>query len=252
MIFGAAAAIVPGALEFAAATDVQAAVNVLDTKPMKRPKLLFFDVNETLLDLSAMKTSVAQALDGRTDLLPLWFTTMLQYSLVATVGVNYDDFLEIGAAAMIMVARNNGVTLSQEAARRAMLPIRSLPPHPDIPSGLDQLKKAGFCMVTLTNSSQVAVDTQIKNAELMEMFEVRLSIEEVQLFKPHRHVYKWAARKMGLLPEECMLVAAHGGLARCFSFPARRSALSTGTRTGNRGTESDRSGKTPHRAGEMT
>jgi Haloacid dehalogenase-like hydrolase len=107
-------------------------------------------------------------------------------------------------------------------------------------------------LVTLTNSSQVAVDTQIKNAELMEMFEVRLSIEEVQLFKPHRHVYKWAARKMGLLPEECMLVAAHGGLARCFSFPARRSALSTGTRTGNRGTESDRSGKTPHRAGEMT
>jgi 2-haloacid dehalogenase len=145
MIFGAAAAIVPGALEFAAATDVQAAVNVLDTKPMKRPKLLFFDVNETLLDLSAMKTSVAQALDGRTDLLPLWFTTMLQYSLVATVGDNYDDFLEIGAAAMIMVARNNGVTLSQAAARRAMLPIRSLPPHPDIPSGLDQLKKAGFC-----------------------------------------------------------------------------------------------------------
>jgi 2-haloacid dehalogenase len=53
---------------------------------MKRRKLLFFDVNETLLDLSAMKTSVAQALDGRADLLPLWFTTMLQYSLVATVG----------------------------------------------------------------------------------------------------------------------------------------------------------------------
>jgi hypothetical protein len=58
MIFDAAAAIVPGALEFASTTDVQAAVNVLDTKPMKRPKLLFFDVNETLLYLSAMKTRV--------------------------------------------------------------------------------------------------------------------------------------------------------------------------------------------------
>jgi hypothetical protein len=72
---------------------------------MKRRKLLFFDVNETLLDLSAMKTSVAQALDGRADLLPLWFTTMLQYSLVATVGNNYDNFGEIGAAAMMMVAQ---------------------------------------------------------------------------------------------------------------------------------------------------
>jgi 2-haloacid dehalogenase len=123
---------------------------------MKRPKLLFFDVNETLLDLSAMKTRVAQALDGRGDLLPLWFTTMLQYSLVATVADNYEDFGEIGAAAMMMVGRINGVTLLQETARKAMLPIRSLPPHPDVPSGLEQLKQAGFRMVTLTNSSQPA------------------------------------------------------------------------------------------------
>src|SRR5260370_30266073 len=125
---------------------------------MKRPKFLFFDANETLLALSAMKTSVAQALDGGADLLPLWFTTMLQYSLVATVGDNYDDFGEIGAAAMIMVARNNGVTLSQEAAREAVQPIRSLPPHPDVRPALDQLKEAGFRMVTLTNSSQAGVN----------------------------------------------------------------------------------------------
>jgi 2-haloacid dehalogenase len=101
---------------------------------MKRRKLLFFDVNETLLDLSVMKTSVAEALDGRADVLPLWFTTMLQYSLVTTVGDNYDNFGEIGAAAMMMVARNHGVRLSQEAGRKAMVPIRSLPPHPDVAS----------------------------------------------------------------------------------------------------------------------
>jgi 2-haloacid dehalogenase len=177
---------------------------------MKRPKVLFFDVNETLLDLSTMKTSMAQALDGRAELLPLWFTTMLQYSLVATVGDNYDDFGEIGAAAMMMVGRNHGVTLSQEAARKAVSPIRSLPPHPDVASALDKLKQAGFRMVTLTNSSQATVDAQIQNAQLMEMFEARLSIEDIQIFKPHRHAYKWAARRLRLPSEECMLIAAHG------------------------------------------
>ena len=65
-------------------------------------------------------------------------------------------------------------------------------------------------MVTLTNSSQAGVDAQISNAELMDQFEARLSIEDIQMFKPHGHVYRWAARKMGLPPEECMLVAAHG------------------------------------------
>src|SRR5262249_38266497 len=82
----------------------------LDTKSMKRPKILFFDVNETLLDLGGMKTSVAKALNGRADLLPLWFTTMLQYSLVDTVGDNYDDFGEIGAATMGWRPRCSSVT----------------------------------------------------------------------------------------------------------------------------------------------
>lgn len=131
----------PDASEFDVA-DADTLVNVIDTKYMKRPKLLFFDVNETLLDLSAMKASVAHALGGRADLLPLWFTTLLQYSLAATVGDNYEDFGEIGAATLTMVARNNGVALSLEDARQAMLPIRSLPPHPDVISGLDQLSLA--------------------------------------------------------------------------------------------------------------
>jgi len=172
--------------------------------------MLFFDVNETLLDLNAIKASVATALDRREDLLPLWFTTMLQYSLVATVGEHYDDFGTIGAAAMVMVARNNQVALSLEAARNAVLPMRSLPPHREVLSALGTLKEAGFRMVTLTNSSQTAVDAQIENAGLSEMFEAKLSVDSVRRFKPHRQVYNWAVTRMGLMPAECMLIAAHG------------------------------------------
>lgn len=172
--------------------------------------MLFFDVNETLLDLNAMKTSVATALGGREDLLPLWFTTMLQYSLVATVGDHYEEFGAIGAAAMMMVAGNNQITLSLEAARTAILPMRSLPPHREVPTALNTLKKAGFRMVTLTNSSQAAADAQIENAGLSGMFEAKLSVESVRLFKPHRQVYNWAATRMAVMPEDCMLIAAHG------------------------------------------
>lgn len=71
-----------------------------------RPKVLFFDVNETLLDLSAVKKEVGNALGGREDLLPLWFTTMLQYSLVVSASGTYEPFGHIGAAALQMVAAN--------------------------------------------------------------------------------------------------------------------------------------------------
>ena len=65
-------------------------------------------------------------------------------------------------------------------------------------------------MVTLTNSSHSTVDAQIGNAGLMDLFEDLLSIEDIQMFKPHTHVYRWAARKMGVPSNECLLVAAHG------------------------------------------
>jgi len=178
--------------------------------PRIRPKVLFFDVNETLLDLNRMRAGVAEALGGREYLLPLWFTTMLQYSLVDTVSGAYHDFADIGVAAMLMVARNNGIELSERAARDAVSAIRSLPPHPDVAPSLKTLQQAGFRMVTLTNSSNAGVEAQMKNAGLTRFFESRLSIEDILLFKPHTHAYGWAARKMGLRADECMLVAAHG------------------------------------------
>lgn len=180
-------------------------------KKTMRPKVLFFDVNETLLDLTAMKTSVGKALGDRSDLLPLWFTTMLQYSLVTTVGSQYNDFGVIGSAALQMVAANNNIVLTESEAKDAILtPIRSLPAHPEVKEALKQLRDAGYKLVSFTNSSNIGVETQFKNAGLLDYFDERLSIEDVGKFKPHTDAYNWAARKMKVQPNECLLVAAHG------------------------------------------
>lgn len=178
---------------------------------LARPDLLFFDVNETLLDLTAMRTSVGAALGGREDLLPLWFTTMLQYSLVATVGKAYEGFGEIGTAALQMVAANHGISLTTDQAREAIVEsLRALPPHPEVKAALAQLKTAGYKLVALTNSSQKGLTTQFENAGLTEYFEALLSVEAVQKFKPHPDTYGWAAKHMGVRPETALMTAAHG------------------------------------------
>ena len=71
---------------------------------MRRPEVLFFDSNETMLDMSAMKPQVVEALGGREELMSLWFSTMLYHSLVDTVTCSYHDLCSIGAAGMQMVA----------------------------------------------------------------------------------------------------------------------------------------------------
>lgn len=177
---------------------------------MPRPTTIFLDVNETLLDLTAIKDTVGKALGGRADLLPLWFSTMLHHSLVASAMDEYRNFGEIGVAAMQMVARNLGIELTKEAAQAAVKPMTTLPPHPDVPPALKKLKKAGFQLYTLTNSSSEGVRSQMAHAKLDPYLAGKLSVEEIALFKPNRHVYRWAARKVGTPVSECMMIAAHG------------------------------------------
>ena len=178
--------------------------------PTVTPQAIFFDVNETLLDLQPVRDSVAAALGGHKELVPLWFTTLLQYSLVMTVGDRYAGFGTIAAAALRMVAAKNGMSLTEEEAKEAVAPVRSLPPHSEVPAALQRLNEAGFTLYTLTNSAADALEDQMTNAGLKNHFAARLSVDGVQKFKPHRDVYHWAADQIGVAPENCLLVAAHG------------------------------------------
>lgn len=186
--------------------------NNTEAAPMpEQPKVIIFDVNETLLDLEKMRHSVGAALNGKEELLPLWFSTMLHYSLVSTVTDEYQDFGKIGVAALMMVAENNDINISEEDAKSAIVPpLLSLPAHPDVKNGLSQLKSAGFRLVSLTNSSNYGVKTQLENAGLTDFFEARMSIEDIEVYKPDLRAYKWALEQLGVKPEEALMVAAHG------------------------------------------
>ena len=191
--------------------SIYANTNPMNMKTMTRPKVLFFDVNETLLDLTQMKKQVGEALNGREDLLSLWFTTMLQYSLVSSASGQYEHFGHIGAAALQMVGANNGLAISETEARQVIVnALRALPAHPEVKGALAQLKNEGYHLVSFTNSSNEGVKKQFESAGLTDYFDERLSVEELGKFKPFRETYEWGARKMGIKAEEAMLVAAHG------------------------------------------
>ena len=173
------------------------------------PAVFLFDVNETLLDVGPLKQKVGDLLQDPAAA-TLWFTTMLQYSLVMTVSGQYAAFGEVGAAALRMLARNSDLALDAAQARDVLAGMRSLSAHADVKPALEQLQRTGVRMATLTNSPQAGVQAQMEYAGLTGFFERQLSVEKVGKFKPHRDVYEWAAREMGVQPSQCMLVAAHG------------------------------------------
>jgi 2-haloacid dehalogenase len=175
-----------------------------------RPEVLFFDSNETMLDLGAMKPAVTKAFRGRDDLMTLWFTTMLQYSLVDTVTCDYHDFGTIGVACMQMVAQGHGIKITKNEAQDAVSAIRKLPAHPDVPIALKKMKDAGFRMYPLTNSPPSVLEAQMKNAGIAKYFDGLLTVDGLNVYKPHPRTYHWAAHQVKVPIQKCMLIAAHG------------------------------------------
>jgi 2-haloacid dehalogenase len=171
-------------------------------------KLIVFDVNETLLDLSALDKEF-ERIFGDPAVRGDWFAQVLQNSLVATITGKYDDFGKIAGAALDMTTQRHNLELHEEDRKAILGGIHSLPVHPDVTTGLNQLKDAGFRLFTLTNSPPHVVEAQLKNSGLFEYFERSLSVDAVRRFKPDAKVYKMTAKELGVPVEQIRLVAAH-------------------------------------------
>lgn len=174
-------------------------------------KALIFDINETLLDLNAMKTGLAEVLNGDETLVDLWFANLLHHSLVDVASSQFHDFIDIGAAALVMVAYSKGIQLTQEHAKQKITQhITSLPPHDDVAATLEALKQKGVTLIALSNSSSAGLDAQLSYANIKSYFDIVLSVESIRTYKPYPSVYHWACQQAEVAPNDTLMVAAHG------------------------------------------
>jgi len=190
----------------------------------KKPTLLIFDVNETLLDFAPLEKKINEAL-GEKMAFQLWFRMLLHYSLVETISQNYADFNEIGQATLKMLAQQLGKNISDEEIGEMLSTIKELPPHADVVEGLEKLAEQGFELAALTNGSLRTVKSQLFFAKIDQFFEGIYSVDAVQKYKPHPDAYAHVLNVMNTEKENAMLVAAHGwditgaqraGLQTCF------------------------------------
>jgi 2-haloacid dehalogenase len=170
--------------------------------------VIAFDVNETLLDLSALD-EVFEDLFGDASVRGLWFAQMLQVAFVGAITDRYVDFPSAQRAALDMVAQRRGVELPAGAADRLGQTMRALPAHPDVPDALARLRAGGHQLAALTNSPPEVERAQLANADLTESFDAILSADTVQALKPRREPYELVARTFEVPTADVTLVAAH-------------------------------------------
>lgn len=172
------------------------------------PRILVFDVNETLLDLEALDPHF-ESLFGDTGLRRTWFGLVLRNAMALTITGDRSDFVTVAAASLQMVAESAGIDLPPGALDQIGDAIRTLPPHDDVVAGLTMLRESGLRLAALTNSPQATADAQLANAEIAYFFDHIMSVEPTGRFKPAAEVYQLAAATLATHPADLMMVAAH-------------------------------------------
>jgi 2-haloacid dehalogenase len=196
-----------------------------------RRRILVFDVNETLLDITVLEPLFAR-LFGDARVMRQWFDDLVLYSQTLTLSGSYVDYAEIGAAVLKMLTSIHAVPLKAGDADELVSTMRQLPPHGDVVPALTILADAGFRMVTLTNSPLSGGRSPLDNTGLSHHFERQFSVDDtVRRYKPAPQTYAFVARSLGVELGVLRMVATHAWDTLGASAAGCASALLT--RAGN-------------------
>jgi 2-haloacid dehalogenase len=172
--------------------------------------IIAFDVNETLLDTSALDPLFERHF-GDAGLRRTWFSQMLQLAFTGGLTGRYVDFSTAQRAAVAMLAGSRGLDLDADAVGEEITTAMTrLPAHDDVVPALEALREGGLRVVTLSNSPPRPAEQQIENAGLRRSLDAVLSAGTIEALKPKPEAYRLVAEWGGVAIGDVWLVAAHG------------------------------------------
>jgi len=180
-----------------------------------RPRVIVFDVNETLSDMAPMAGRFADV--GAPDLLAtVWFASLLRDGFALAAAGGRETFARLARGALETVLA--GASLNRPAAETAdyvLAGFSDLSVHPDVPDGVRLLREGGLRLVTLSNGSADVAGRLLAKAGIRGEFEHLLSVEDADAWKPAPAAYAHAAQACSVPIGQMLLVAVHPWLFRC-------------------------------------
>jgi len=170
--------------------------------------VIVFDVNETLIDITTLEP-LFERLFGDAGVMREWFAQLILYSEAVTLSGIYVPFGEVAAGVFRMIGEIRQVKVNEADVSELRVLLQSMPPHEGVAEAMIRLRKAGFRLVTLTNSPPSQGSGPLDQAGLAEHFEHMFSVDAVRKFKPASDVYRMVADALSVDLSDLCLVAAH-------------------------------------------
>lgn len=174
----------------------------------RRPRLIVFDVNETLSDMSGLANRFAD-LGVPPALAGTWFASLLRDGFALTVTGANPGFADVAATSLAAALTTHRVQDVDAAVQQIMDAFTSLPVHGDTVDGITALAAANLRLVTLTNGSATVAQGLLERNGIAEHFERLLSVQDTTGWKPAPAAYAYALEVCDVAADDAMLVAVH-------------------------------------------
>ena len=149
-----------------------------------------FDVYGTLINTSGVFDSLEQMIGEKAKLfMDTWRNKQLEYSFRRGLMNQYADFSVCTRDALEFCCGTFKAFLSENQKAALMDEYTNLPVFSDVKPGLQSLREAGHKLYAFSNGSSKALSILLKNAQLLDLLDGFVSVEDVQVFKPSPLVY---------------------------------------------------------------
>jgi 2-haloacid dehalogenase len=195
-------------LEIAVASTISLGANGAEASIEK--KAIAFD-GFVIFDPKSVAALAENLFPGKgPDLMNAWGLRQFEYSWLRNSMGRYADFWTITSQALHFAARLTKLDLSQEKHDQLMNGFLEMKAYPDVQPALQTLSDAGIRLGFLSNLTETMMEANIKSAGLQGRFELLLSTDRVQAYKPDPRAYQMGIDAFGL-PKQQILFAAFRG-----------------------------------------
>ena len=176
---------------------------------MNKIKVCIFDAYGTLFDVNAACRELSKEVgDSWEQLASLWRLRQVEYTWLRNSMDQYIDFWQITSDALDYAMET--LDIENIELREDLLNLYlKLEAYPEVKGLLTKLKQRGLKTGILSNGSMKMLNSAVDNANVRDVLDVILSVEECEIYKPSSKVYDLVKIKMHINKENVLFFSSN-------------------------------------------
>jgi 2-haloacid dehalogenase len=167
-----------------------------------------FDSYSTIVDVGAVESALAEHVEDPEPISTMWRARSLEYTFVANQTDAYQPFYEMLRDALSAALSAHGVDLAESEREAILETYHDLDVFDDVHDGIERLRNGGYDCYVVSNGNPAMLDSMVEGADIEDLLEDTVSVDEIRTFKPDSAVYRHAAARTGTPIDEIAHVSA--------------------------------------------